>query len=379
MQAHLEKREKMLKVIQVISDTNIGGAGIYLLSFLDFCDRTMFETSVYIPTGSKLKKELEKREVPYTEIPHMEDSSFSVKAVQALYKKFKMDKPDIVHTHASLSARIAAKMAGRIKIVQTRHSVFDLSEKDKKFYKKAINRFINSVFSDMIIAVSPAAMRNLTDLGTSPKKIRVIYNGVTPPPILKEADRSQVLQRFKLNNSDFGVAIIARLTPVKGHVYVLECAKILSDAGEKDIKIIIAGTGQQEVFLKEEIKRKKLNNVYLAGFVKDIWQLHNIMKLQINTSYGTEATSLALLEGMSLGKPAVVSDFGGNPFVIEDGVNGMVVPKKEPKALAEAIIRIKNDEKLYERLSQGSVAIYQEKFKVQDMVRNIENLYKELI
>jgi glycosyltransferase involved in cell wall biosynthesis len=53
--------------------------------------------------------------------------------------------------------------------------------------------------------------------------------------------------------------------------------------------------------------------------VSEIYKIENIMDLQINASYGTEATSLSLLEGMCLGVPAVVSDFGGNPYVIEDG------------------------------------------------------------
>lgn len=86
------------------------------------------------------------------------------------------------------------------------------------------------------------------------------------------------------------------------------------------------------------------DNLCFAGFVEDVTPLMNITDIQVNASYGTEATSLSLLEGMSLGIPAVVSDFGGNPGVITDGENGLITPQKDADALADALIRLCGDE-----------------------------------
>ena len=81
---------------------------------------------------------------------------------------------------------------------------------------------------------------------------------------------------------------------------------------------------------------------------------------------------------MSLGKPAVVTDFGGNPYVITDGVNGLLVPQKAPGAMADAIMKIAEDRKLYARLSEGAIAEYQEKFTARAMTEQVEALYEQL-
>ncbi len=85
--------------------------------------------------------------------------------------------------------------------------------------------------------------------------------------------------------------------------------------------------------------------IIFTGFISDVDKLMSITDVQANASFGTEATSLALLEGMSLGIPAVVSDFGGNPGVIKNGQNGYIVPKQNSKALADNLEVLLTDQK----------------------------------
>ncbi|MCC8169001.1 MAG: glycosyltransferase family 4 protein, partial [Oscillospiraceae bacterium] len=131
-----------------------------------------------------------------------------------------------------------------------------------------------------------------------------------------------------------------------------------------------------EEHLKAKVKSLgRGDNIIFTGFISDVDKLMNITDIQVNASFGTEATSLALLEGMSLGIPAVVSDFGGNPGVIKSGKNGFVVPKQNSHALAEGIEKLLTDEKLYSELSEGSKNIFKETFTAEAMTRNTENLY----
>ena len=104
-----------------------------------------------------------------------------------------------------------------------------------------------------------------------------------------------------------------------------------------------------------------------------------MIDLQINASYGTEATSLSLLEGMSLHKPAVVTDFGGNPGVIYPEKNGLLVPIKNSDALAEAVIRIYEDESLRTKLIQGAKVVFEQEFRAEIMTKNIEQVYRDVI
>lgn len=119
--------------------------------------------------------------------------------------------------------------------------------------------------------------------------------------------------------------------------------------------------------------------VLFTGFITDVDKLMNITDIQVNASYGTEATSLALLEGMSIGVPAVVSDFGGNPGVIKNNENGFVVPKQNSRALADGIEKLICDEELYKKMSERSREIFKTMFTSAVMTKNTEELYIKTI
>ena len=367
----------MIKAINVITDTNIGGAGKILLSFLEKYDREKFIVKVVIPTNSQLKERIEALGVETIEIDGMADDSKGKQAETKLLSVFKEEKPDVVHTHASLGARRAAKKYGKCAIVYTRHSVFDQPSWKKAFPFKQINGHINNSLADKVIAVSPAAKDNIVEVGVDASKIQVIFNGVPKAMELGCEERASVREKWGIGKDDFVCAIIARLEEVKGHEYVLGAAKKLLDDGE-NVKIIIAGTGSIEDKLRKAAEDMALDNVIFTGFIREIHEIENIMDVQLNASYGTEATSLSLLEGMSLGIPAIVSDFGGNPYVIETGVNGIIVKKRDTDALYEAILKMKNDKEFYEKCSRGAEEIFSQRFTVESMTRQIEDVYTEL-
>ena len=174
------------------------------------------------------------------------------------------------------------------------------------------------------------------------------------------------------------ISIVARLTEVKGHKYLVEAAKIIKEKGIK-AKFIIAGTGDEEENIKNKIKELDVSDmVIMAGFLNNVTPLMNITDIQANCSFGTEATSLSLLEGMSLGVPAVVSEFGGNPGVIKNGENGFLVPTHNSKELAEKIALLIEDSTLYDKMKEKSLEIYKEKFTAKVYARNIEGVYSQI-
>ncbi len=365
-----------MKIIEVSSDTNIGGAGKVLLILLKELDKSKFDVVTVVPKDSLLTPLIKELGVRVIEIDGIADKSLDFSAVSKLGKIFKEEKPDLVHTHASMSARIAAKLSG-CKVVYTRHSVFPPPERISKGIGKKINGFVNNFFADRIIAVAEAAKDNLTMTGVSEKKIDVVLNGVYP--LKEDGDKESIRKRFGVSESEKVVSIVARLEDIKGHDYFIEAADLLLKKGYK-AKFIIAGTGSYEEHLKEKVKELgQEGNIIFTGFITDVDKLMNITDIQANASFGTEATSLALLEGMSLGIPAVVSDFGGNPGVIKSGVNGFIVPKKDSRALAEGIGKLLKDEELYQKLSLGSKEVFSKTFTAQVMTRNTEDIYLKVI
>ncbi len=365
----------MIKVLNVITDTNIGGAGRILVHYLKNFDRDKFDVYVAVPEGSLLIPEIRSAGYDVIETKYGKDESFELPAVRELYGIIKGLSPDIVHTHSSLSARVAAYLAGVRSRIYTRHCAYDLPRSVTSFPKKQISGFINNTLSTKIVAVAPAAAKNLTDTGVDPKKITVIMNGVEP---IREADgteKAELREKYGLSDTDFVCSICARLEDVKGHEYLIKAAKIIAEK-TKNIKFLIVGTGSIEAELHELANRLGVSDtVIFTGFMSDTAPVLGVSDIAVNCSWGTEASSLAIAEAMSLGLPTVASDFGGNPSVIEDGVNGILYEKKNEAALAEAILRVWSDKTLYAELCEGARRVFYEKFTSGVMTRRLEAVY----
>jgi len=369
----------MIRVLNLISDTNIGGAGRVILNYLRYADRERFETLVAIPSGSLLKPLLEETGVPVYEVDAMADRSFAKEDVQVLKELIRQVKPDLVHTHGCLSGRVAAKLC-RVPVVYSRHSAFPVPAKIKYPPGRWANKFLNEALADHIIAVSPATRDNLTEGGISPKKITVVMNGVAP--IEETAQQEQETLREELGlTADLTVfGILARIEDYKGHLYLIHAAKLLKDRGYTNFRILIAGTGAFEEEVSRAVTEMGVGDVVqMLGFRSDVAQLLNVLDVQLNASYGTEATSMALLEGMSLGLPSVVSDYGGNPFVIQQGENGLVFASRDSRALADAMAQLIDAPEKRAAMGKRARELFENRFTGAVFARNTEQIYSNVL
>lgn len=355
-----------MRIIHILTDTNIGGAGRYLLALLESYNRDNFQMEVVLPVGSQLAPSIAALDVPVLEALHISDKSLSVKGVGVLYQILKERKPDLVNTHASFSGRVAAKLLGK-KVIYTRHYCVS----------KGKFSFINNLFSDGVIATSPEVEAGLISIGTKPNHITTIFNGVPPVKVLSTEEKSALRMQYGISPNTFVVSQIARLDPIKGHDHTLDAAKLLAKE-DPDILILLAGEGPSRDHISGRIKSESIKNVLMVGFVSEVEKIINITDLQINASY-TETTCLALLEGMSLGIPAVVTNGGGNPYVISHGEQGFVFPCGDSSALAEAIIKIRGDLALRQQMSQKALETYNKNFRADNMARQLETLYKTFL
>lgn len=367
----------MVKILNIITDVNIGGAGNVLINFMRNTDRSEFCHTVMLPVGAQLTPLLRSLEIDVVETDGIAAKSFHLGSIRIFKRELARLKPDLVHTHASLSARIAARLwSKKCAIVHTRHCVYPQGRLKTTFPMKQVLGLINNRLSDVIIAVSPAAGDNLIETGTSPEKIATVFNGVEPVRKLSDDEKSAVKSSIGVADSRFICAAIARLVPEKGHQYILDAAESLKNL---PITFIIAGSGPIMDQLRASADDRGLDNCVFTGFIEDIATIENIMDLQLNASYGTEATSLSLLEGMSLGIPAIVSDFGGNPYIINDGENGVVVPQHDSAELASAIRRLYEDSETLARMGESSLQAFNARFTAQAMTAGVEQVYRDAL
>lgn len=369
-----------MKILMVISDTNIGGAGKWILEFFRYVDQSRFFVKAVIPFGSKLKELYTEAGLSVIECDGIADCSFSPKGVKQLYKIFRKEKPDIVHSHGAMSARVAGKLPFSCvkKVIFTRHSVFEPQGFFTTPVGKIANRILTALTADRITAVCEAAKKNLTDTGINPKKIAVVYNGVDALPSPTKEQRQEARRLFGVKEDETVFSISARLNPVKGHRSLVEAISQLKST--EHFKCFIAGTGTEEESLKQLVKQYHLEDtVIFTGFLEDVSKLLYATDVLLNCSYGTEACSLAILEAFSLGIPCIATDYGGNPELVKDGINGLVYPTNDVAALCDAITKLKDNPAGISPLGEGAQKTYQEGFTVEIMTKNIEKVYEETV
>ena len=365
----------MIRILHILTDANIGGAGRYLVNYLRHRDRDAYDVSVILPRGSALLPEIRALDVPVVEADGIADRSLSLPAISGLKRAIREIAPDIVHTHGSFSGRVAAKQCG-VRVVYTRHSAFPVPAYLKKGPGHWLYGALDRHYADHVIAVSPAAAENLLDSGVSEDRITTLMNGAQALTPMGPEERQAVRAALGIPDGVFTAGIFARLEPYKGQMLLLDAAQVLKAEG-RDFRFLIGGSGSLESALRDRISDLDLaDRVRYLGFVKDVREVLGILDLQLNCSYGTEASSLSLIEGMSLGLPTVASDYGGNPWQIDDGVTGLLFESQNASDLADKLRRLMDDPALREKLGEQAKMAYRTRFTGEIFAENIEAVYR---
>ncbi|MFY9413268.1 MAG: glycosyltransferase [Tepidanaerobacteraceae bacterium] len=361
----------MIRVLHVLTDTNIGGAGRYLFNLLSHRGDSPFEIIVACPGGGELERQLRDKGIKVYTLQGGE-SSAKLGHIKRIRQIISREKVDIVHTHASLAGRIAGKLSG-CKVVMTRHG---MGRGENGPAKRLITRIISKFFTDRIISISRAVKIDLIDSGVPADMISTIYNGID---LSKFADiKGTLREKLGLSPEIPVVGIVARLVPEKGYEYAINAfyhvLKVFPSA-----RLVIVGDGPLEESLKEMCARLGItDNVAFMGYRPDVESLEADFDVFVLPSI-SEGLGLALLEAMALGKPAVATETGGIPEVIKHEANGMLVPPGNDKYLAEAIIKVLSDKELAKSLGLAAQKTVFERFSSRTMIEKVEKLYMEIL
>ena len=364
----------MIKVMEAISDMNVGGAGRLLISRIKYSDKDNFKYTVILPKKSLLIPFLKNVGANVIEIDACQNRSIDITSLIVLCKIIKACSPDILNSHACFSARIAGRISGVKVNLHTRHCDFPIKDIYRLPLFKQMISFINNALSDGVIAVSSSAKRNLLQLGVNNAKIKIIINGAEKIKELNYEQKKKIKAGLNIPADAIVVSIFARLEVYKDHVTFLRAAKVLSKFDK--IYFLIVGNGSLEKELKKYAKKLGLEKkVIFLGFVEDVSEIMNITDVNVNCSIGTETSSLALSEGMSLGIPAIASDYLGNKYIVKDGINGLIFEQRDYIGLAKRILLLYGDKNLYAKLSKNSKQRFLNELNAKRMTLETENYY----
>ena len=355
------KNENQKNNILHISRTmDIGGAEriVYQLSS-DLKDE--FDSVHVASTGGIWESNLAAKGIQHHKIIDI-DSKNPLTVLKLLYsirQIIKNNEITIVHTHHRMAAfyiRLLKFVCPKLTHVYTAHNVF----KDKlPLYRFALKNAKS-------IAVGEAVNKNLKeDVGITDSK--VIYNGV----ILKETDNrvDEII-----SYSGIKIGCIARLSEQKGLIYLIEAMSLLT---VKDIRLFIVGDGELRNELDNKVKELHLqDSVTFLGYRKDIVECINSFDFCVLPSV-FEGFGLVAIEAFMNSKTLVATDIPGLNEVVTNE-NGILVPVKDPIALAGAIDKLATDVALRNSLAFQAKKTYDEKFSYPMFLENYRALYREI-
>ena len=368
----------MIRVAEIISDTNIGGAGVLLFNRLKHSDRRRFDTVVILPKGSRLTPRFDSIGIKTLEIRGCKDRSVDIFVIPELCNLLKGRSLDIVNCHGCLSARIAARLSRVPAVIHTRHCIYPIKTIYATGLLKIANRTVDAMLGDRIIAVSPVVKKQLIKTGISKERISVIVNGAEELKRLGREEREEIRRRLGIPLDACVVTICARLEGCKDHKTFLDAAALLLKKN-KSYRFLVVGGGSLFEVLRQYAKKLRIDDsVIFTGAVDDVTEYMNVTDINVNCSIGTETSSLALSEGMSLGIPAVVSDYGGNPYMIRTGNNGFIFRRGNAQELARKITMLE-DPVVYQCLSSGARRRFEKELNASRMTVWTEKLYSEIV
>jgi glycosyltransferase involved in cell wall biosynthesis len=287
----------------------------------------------------------------------------------------------IVHTYnfyPNVFGIPAARLAGVPHIVA---SIRDTGAYLNPLQAKA--QRIACMMADSIIANADAVRSWLESQGHPPEKIRVIRNGVDLTRFAAQLGVPRLHREFGLSDRAPLIAVLARLSRVKGiDDFVRAASGVASRFPEA--RFVVFGdsshTGDPlELAYADELRQLAAtlgigDRLFFAGYRTDVAELLPEISLSVLPSH-TEGLPNAILESMAAGVPVVATNVGGVPELIENGVNGLLVPPHDPRALSAAICRLLADPALAAGMATAAKRDARERFSVERMVRETEELY----
>jgi glycosyltransferase involved in cell wall biosynthesis len=361
------------RVLLLIKGLARGGAEQLIVSSVPHLDRERFayEVAYLRPDKDALAEPLRSAGLPVTCL----DCANGLSWMARLRRLVERRRIDLVHVHSPLAAIGARLVLPRsLPLVYTEHSVWE-------GYRQATHWANLLTFSrnDHVFTVSEkvhSSIRLPRVLRFLPQPpIETLYHGIDPSIVLALGDG--VREDLGIPDGAPVVGSVANFSEQKGHEYLVRAAaELRKDA--PDVRLVLVGEGPLEGEIRRLARELRLaNTVVFTGAREDAVRIANAFDVFALGSV-QEGLSIALIEAMALGKPAVVTRVGGLPEVVEDGRQGLVVPPRDPAALAGAILRLLRDRPLRERLGEAARRKAQ-RFDIRNAVRRIEHVYAELL
>ena len=359
------------RVIHYLDSEVYGGTEEAALQLMASLDRTRWEPMLLYHPGSgigRLGERAGQLHIPARAMPRVEPGA-RLGGVNRLRRLFRRERPTIVHAHLSwpfaCKHGVLAAWLARVPAILGTAQLFlpPDGSAQPRWRLRAYRR---------IIAVSEEVRRRYAqELGVPDRRLAVVPNAIRVPPA---APRLLDLRTALLDGRpDYLVLTPARLHPQKGHTHLIAAAAEVASA-----TFVFAGDGPLRRTLETQAREQGVaERCVFLGERDDVPQLLAAADLVVLPSL-FEGLPVSVLEAMAAERPVIATAIGGTDEAITTEVTGLLVPPRDPSALAGAIRRLQGDPALAGRLAAAARARVERSFSVDATAREIMRIYDEV-
>ena len=386
----MEPSAVTVRVLRLFSRLNIGGPSLHVILLSEGLAARGYETRLVV--GEESPREgnfldlaaakgvrVEKLAALGREIRPASD----VAVIWRLVRLIRSFQPQIVHTHtakAGFVGRVAAWLAGVPVVVHTFHGhvLHGYFGPAKTALIRLLERGASRI-SDALVAVSDRVKRDLVTHGIAPaERIRVIPLGLDLAPLGRSLPRGALRAEVSVADAAPFVGLVGRLVPIKDVPTFLHAAARVAEH-RPDIRFAVVGDGEERPRVEAAIERLGLREcVTLFGWKRDMRDVLGDLDVVVNCSLN-EGTPVALIEALAAGRPVVATRVGGTPDLLAGGAHGLLVPPRDPDALAAAILEVLGrPDEARERTRVGQRHVLAT-HSVGRLLDDVDALYRELL
>lgn len=315
-----------------------------------------------------------------------------LKALYQLYKVFKKEKPDIVHSHtpkAGTLSMMAARLAG---VPHRLHTIAGLPLLEAKGVKRFVLDTVEKITYSCATMIYPNSFV-LKDIivqnkYTVPSKLKVIAKGSSngidtsyfDPGLYKDQDNQAFREKHGLKSTDFVFIFLGRLVTDKGINELIESFRQINKE-HPNAKLLLLGIFEKELdpILPETEKEIETNpNIITTGWQKDVRPFFAISDVLAFPSY-REGFPNVVMQAGSMGLPSVVTDINGCNEIVDHMVNGIIIPPKDANSLYEGMKRLLEDQKVFNKLSKVTRRMIVERYERQFVWESLLEEYKSIV
>lgn len=299
----------------------------------------------------------------------------NLKAWVRLRRLLSANPPDILNTHSSLDSWVGSlawrSLRTRPLLVRTRH----LSTRVKNNWP---TRWLYQNPAAIITTGQVTKALLMERLGVPARRIFSIPTGVELKEFVPQDKNRELLSQIKIPTDAFIFGSVAVLRSWKGHLYLLEAFKKLVADGVRAF-LLLVGEGPYRVVIEEKIAQLGVQPwVRLAGFRDQVAPWFALMDVVVLASYANEGVPQSLLQALAMARPVVGTMVGGIPEVIIEAETGLLVPPRDPQALARVMDRLMADTEYRQNLGRRGRELVVERFSIEQMAAEIEAVYEVL-